>query len=341
MSTKTTYRAYSLNSFSVSDIKENERNLVSPLPHQVVIRVKAVSLNFRDLLVARGHYNPNLPLPAVPTSDGAGEIVEVGSAVKTFKVGDRVSPNFMPEWHSGRVTPAAAKGALGGFVDGMLQEYKVLDELSLVKIPDHLSYEEAATLPCAALTAWNGLFVNGDLKPGQTVLTMGTGGVSIFALQLAKMAGARVISTSSSEAKLERLKELGADETINYKSQPNWDEAVLKLTDGVGVDHVVEVGGAGTLERSVKAVRFGGHVSVIGVLAGVQGSVSPLMVIMKAAALKGVFVGSRTMFEEMNAAIALHKLKPVIDRYYKAEQIVEALAYMESGQHFGKIVLSL
>ena len=201
----------------------------------------------------------------------------------------------------------------------------------------YLSYEEAATLPCAAVTAWNALFVGYDLKPGQTVLTLGTGGVSIFALQLARMAGARVISTSSSDQKISMLKEMGAAHTINYKTTPKWDEAVLEFTGGKGVDHVVEVGGAGTLDRSVKSAKVGGHVALIGVLS--QGDFNPISILMKSLTLQGVFVGSRTMFENLNQSMALHQIKPVIDKVFPADKIVEALEYLESGQHFGKVVL--
>ncbi|MBI5175398.1 MAG: NAD(P)-dependent alcohol dehydrogenase [Candidatus Melainabacteria bacterium] len=341
MTTATTYKAWELRSFSLQDVAATAREESRLEPQQVRIAVKAVSLNFRDLLVARGHYNPKLPLPVVPLSDGAGEVVAVGDRVSKFKKGDRVMPNFMPDWIAGEVTPEAAKTALGGFVDGMLREQATFNESALVHIPSHLSYEEAATLPCAALTAWSALMVNGALKPGETVLTMGSGGVSIFALQLAKAAGARVIATSGANDKLNRLKELGADTLINYKEHPNWDELVLEATGGRGVDHIVEVGGAGTLERSMKAARMNGHVSVIGVLDGISGSLNAIALIMKSLRLQGVFVGSRSRFEDMNKAISLHGIKPVVDRVFAADEITEALSYMASGQHFGKIVLRL
>ncbi|MBL0184600.1 MAG: NAD(P)-dependent alcohol dehydrogenase [Candidatus Obscuribacter sp.] len=336
-----TYKAWELKSLSMQDIKEGTRESQALAPDQVRIAVKAVSLNFREQLIAKGLYAPNLPLPVVPCSDGAGEVVEVGSKVTRFKVGDRVSPNFMPEWIDGDVTPEAAKGALGAFVDGMLRQFAVFSESALVHIPAYLSYEEAATLPCAALTAWSSLMVNGNLKAGQTVLIQGTGGVSIFALQLAKIAGAKVIATTSSDVKAAKLKELGAAHVINYKTTPKWEKAVLEATGGAGVDHVVEVGGAGTLERSMKSAKLNGHVSVIGVLDGVIGDFSPLNLIMKSLKVQGVFVGSRTRFEDMNRALELHQVRPVIDKTFKFDQIVEALAYMESGKHFGKIVLTV
>lgn len=341
MTTATTYRAWELTGFSMKEklVTASKREEQKLEPHQIKIKVKACSLNFRDILMARGHYNPKMPLPVVMLSDGAGEVVEVGSAVTKFKKGDRVSPNFMPDWISGDVTNEAAKTSLGCLVDGLAREYAVFDENSCVHIPAHLSYEEAATLPCAALTAWSSLMINGQLKPGQTVLTMGTGGVSIFALQLAKLNGARVIATSSDDDKLARLKEMGADVTINYKKTAEWDEAVLKATGGAGVDHLVEVGGSGTLERSMKAAALNGHVSVIGILEGITGGMNLLPLIMKSLRLQGVFVGSRQRFEDMNRAIELHQLKPVIDKVFDADKIVDALNHMESGKHFGKIVL--
>jgi NADPH:quinone reductase-like Zn-dependent oxidoreductase len=340
MHTITTCKAFQLDSFSPQAIKAVEKPRPLPAENQVLLKVKAVSLNFRDLLVSKGLYSKAIQLPIVPLSDGAGEIVTTGAKVKKFKAGDRVMPNFMPDWHSGALTQKATHTALGGFVDGMLQEYVALDQDSLVTIPSHLSFEEAATLPCAALTAWNALFVKGNLQPGQTVLTMGTGGVSLFALQLALLAGAKVIATTSNEQKAARLKELGVHHVINYKTNPNWSEEVLQLTNREGVDNVIEVGGQGTIEQSLQAVKLGGQISIIGVLSGVQGNLGPLPIIMKAIDLRGIFVGSRSMFEDMNRAISAHLLKPVIDRTYKAEQIVEALTYMEKGEHFGKIVLT-
>jgi NADPH:quinone reductase-like Zn-dependent oxidoreductase len=331
-----TFKAFKLNSLGAKDITPVEKSLERPQPHQVVIKMKAASLNFRDLMVAKGIYG-KIPVPVVPLSDGAGEVVEVGDRVTRFKVGDRVCPAFMPNWTSGKASAEVQKTSLGAFVDGVLQEYTIFAESALVHIPEYLSYEEAATLPCAAVTAWNALFDGYDLKPGQTVLTLGTGGVSIFALQLAHAAGAKVISTSSSDQKIAMLKELGATHTINYKTTPKWDEAVMELTGGVGVDHVVEVGGAGTLNSSVKSTRVGGHVALIGVLS--QGDFNPINVLMKAITVQGVFVGSRSMFEDLNAALNVHQIKPVIDKVFPADKIVEALEYLESGKHFGKIVL--
>jgi NADPH:quinone reductase-like Zn-dependent oxidoreductase len=334
-----TFKAYKLTKTGAKDISPVEKSLERPHPHQVVIKMKACSLNFRDLMVAKGVYG-KIPVPVVPLSDGAGEVVEVGERVKRFKVGDRVSPAFMPDWLNGEPTPEVGKTSLGAFADGVLQEYATFAESALVHIPDYLSYEEAATLPCAAVTAWNALFVGYDLKPGQTVLTLGTGGVSIFALQFARMAGAKVICTSSSDQKIATLTELGATHCINYKTTPKWDEAVLAVTDGKGVDHVVEVGGAGTLERSIKAAKVGGHIALIGVLSQGEGNLNPVGILMKSLTVQGVFVGSRKMFEDLNQAMTLHRIKPVIDKVFPADKIVEALEHLESGKHFGKIVVT-
>ncbi len=309
-----------------------------PGPGQVRIRVRAASLNYRDLLVVKGLYSRSLPLPLTPLSDGAGEVVEGGPGATRFAVGARVAGIFMQTWLEGTLTEAKGKSALGGAIDGVLAEQVVLHEDGLVAVPAHLSFEEAATLPCAAVTAWNALVEGGGVRPGETVLTLGTGGVSLFALQFARMAGARVIITSGSDAKLERAKQLGASDGINYKTAPEWDKKVRELTGGVGVDHVVEVGGAGTLPRSLKAVRTGGHVALIGVLSG-GGECNPMAVLMKAIRLQGVFVGSRAMFKAMNQALALHALKPVIDRVFPFDEARAAYRHLESGAHFGKIVL--
>jgi NADPH:quinone reductase-like Zn-dependent oxidoreductase len=302
----------------------------------VLIRVKALSLNYRDLLVVKGLYNPRMRLPAVPFSDGAGEVVAVGDGVTRVKVGDRVAGIFMQKWLDGGIDEAKAKSSLGGGAEGMLAELVALHEDGVVRLPEHLTDEEAATLPCAAVTAWHALVTAGKLKTGDSVLTQGTGGVSIFALQFARMHGARVIATSSSDEKLARVKQMGASDGINYKTTPDWDKRVLELTGGVGVDHVVEVGGAGTLGRSLKAVRMGGMVALIGVLSG-GGEVNPMPILMKNVRVQGIYVGSRAMFEAMNRAIALHQMRPVIDRVFPFAQVKDALRHMESGAHFGKI----
>jgi NADPH:quinone reductase-like Zn-dependent oxidoreductase len=334
-------RAYRLHAFSGPDaLRCEDLPAPTPGPGEVLIRIRAASLNYRDLLISKGLYNPRLRLPLIPLSDGAGEVAVTGAGVTRFKPGDRVAANFMAAWVGGQIDEACAHSALGGEINGMLAQEVVLPEHSLVHIPEHLSFEEAATLPCAAVTAWHALVVGGGVKPGDTVLTLGTGGVSIFALQFARMAGARVISTSSHDEKLARLKELGASELINYKTTPEWDAPVRALTGGVGVDHVVEVGGAGTLVRSIKSVRRGGYIALIGVLSGL-GEVNPMPILMKSVLVQGIFVGSRSMFEAMNQAISVNTLHPVIDQVFEFDDAISALKHMESGTHFGKVVIKV
>jgi NADPH:quinone reductase-like Zn-dependent oxidoreductase len=254
-------------------------------------------------------------------------------------LGDRVAGAFMPGWVDGELTDAKARSALGGAVDGLLAEYAVLPADAVVAVPGHLGDEEAATLPCAAVTAWNALLGQGGIRPGQTVLVQGTGGVSLFALQFARLAGARVLATSGSDAKLQRALALGAADGLNYRASPDWDTWARQRTDGLGVDHVVEVGGAGTLPRSLRAVRAGGTISLIGVLTGGAGEVNPMPILMKAIRVQGIYVGSRATFEAMNRAIALHGLRPVVDRVFPFEEAPAALEYLESGSHFGKIAI--
>jgi NADPH:quinone reductase-like Zn-dependent oxidoreductase len=333
-------RAYEIRDhFGLDALTPCERPVPEPGHGEVRIRLRAVSLNYRDLLIIKGQYNPKMPLPRVPVSDGAGVVDAIGPGVTRWKVGDRVSPLFMPAWLDGGYTPEVARSALGGGVDGLLAEQAVLPESGVIGVPAHLSDEEAATLPCAALTAWHALFPSSNLKPGEVVLTQGTGGVSLFALQLARLAGARVIITSSSDEKLARAKTLGASDGINYRTTPDWDRAVLDMTGGTGVDHVIELGGAGTLPNSLKAVRMGGMINLIGVLTGVGAESNPMPILMKAVRVQGIFVGHRAMFEAMNRAISLNGLMPVVDRVFPFDRAREALAYMESGAHMGKIVI--
>ncbi len=309
-----------------------------PGPGQVLVRLQAFSLNFRDLLVCKGLYNPKLRLPFVPVSDGAGEVVSTGAGATRFQPGQRVAASFMPGWVDGPPDEEKARSALGGGGDGLLAELAVLPEHGLVPIPDHLTFEEAATLPCAGVTAWNALVESGGIKPGDSVLVQGTGGVSIFALQFARLAGARVFVTSKSDTKLARAIEMGASDGINYKSIPDWDKRARALTGGKGVDMIVEVGGAGTLPMSLKAVRMGGTIALIGILTG-GGDVNPVPILMKTIRVQGIFVGSRRMFEAMNRAIETGKLHPVVDRVFSFDQAGEAMTYMESGAHFGKVVI--
>lgn len=310
-------------------------------PGEVLVRVRACSLNYRDLAVMRGAYGSNVKPPLIPLSDGAGEVIAVGEGVKRVKPGDKVAATFMQTWLEGSAPDdAQANSALGGAINGMMSEIVCLKAEGLVHVPNHLSIEEAAALPCAAVTAWNALFRSGRIKPGESVLVMGTGGVSLFALQLGKMAGARVVATSSSDAKIERLRAMGADHVINYKTTPDWDKPARQFTGGAGVDHVVEVGGAGTLAVSSKAVRRGGHIALIGVLAG-QGQFDPRLMMLKSARLQGIYVGSREMFEEMNRAIELEGIRPAVDKVFDFADLKAALTHLESGAHFGKICVRL
>ncbi len=334
-------KVYEVRQFGIENLVLVERAEPEPTANEVVVKFHSVSLNYRDLMFVKGVYNPKARLPAVPFSDGSGEVVAVGANVKKWKVGDRVCPIFTQTWLDGSLSIEKRRTTLGaGDLDGVLREFGTFDENGLVEVPGHLSFDEAATLPCAAVTAWNALVVSGNLKAGDTVLILGTGGVSIFALQFAKMHGARVIVTSSSDQKLTKAKNLGADERINYTKTPDWDKEVLRLTNRIGVDHVVEVGGAGTLSKSFNSVRIGGHVAMIGVLAG-AGEFDPRSVLMKAVRMQGILIGSRRMFEEMNSAIVGNRLKPVIDKTFAFSEASEALKYMESGSHFGKIVINL
>jgi NADPH:quinone reductase-like Zn-dependent oxidoreductase len=327
------------NGFGLENLATVDRPDPTPGPGQILVRVRAASLNYRDLLLAKGQYNPKLQFPRILGSDAAGEVAAVGAGGTRWKPGDRVAGCFMQRWDDGLITDTAVKSALGNDRDGALAEYIVLEEGGVVRIPDHLSFEEAATLPCAAVTAWNALTTAGT-GPGTTVLLQGTGGVSIFALQLAKSLGARVLITSSSDEKLARALALGADVGTNYKSNPDWEKWARQQTGGAGVDVVVEVGGAGTLDRSLKAVKTGGHVALIGVLAG-GSTFNPVLVLMKAVRLQGVFVGSRAMFDTMNAVITSKQLRPIIDRVFPLADAPTAFSYQESGAHFGKVVVAV
>lgn len=309
---------------------------------EVLVRIRAVSLNYRDLITLDRQRPGNLPPPLVPCSDGAGEVVAIGAGVTRWKVGDRVAAIFFHDWVSGSFSMRYHSGAGGGSAHGMLREFVALPEHAFVRIPDHLSFEDAATLPCAAVTAWQALFTRVALAAGETVLVLGTGGVSIFALQLATAAGAKVIVTSSSDGKLERARALGAWATINYKTTPDWDKEVWRLTEKHGVDHVVEVGGPGTLGKSMNSVAAGGQVALIGVLTGFgapDASLFPLVA--RNARLDGIYVGSRADFESLNAFLVKHQIHPVIDRTFPFSDARAAFMHLQSAAHFGKIVISL
>ena len=310
-----------------------------PGPREITIRIRAASLNFRDFKVATGTYGrTEIKSRVIPLSDGAGEVIEIGAGVTRVKVGDRVMPIFGQRWIAGRVDPAAGSQALGGSADGVLAERIVLSDEGVVPIPAHLSYEEAATLPCAAMTAWHALFTRGQLTAGETVLTLGTGGVSLFAAQFAPMAGARVIMTSGSEEKITRLKTMGIPDVVNYNATPDWERAVMDLTGGQGADHVVELGGSGTFEKSLRSLRVGGGLYLIGNLAG-EAPINPRLILAKRAHVHGIQVGSREMFEAMNRAISQAKLKPIIDRQFEFGEARAAFDYLASRAHFGKIVI--
>ena len=328
-------------SFGIENLAVTERQRPGPVgPGQVLLRMRAASLNFRDLLTVRGLYNPKQPLPLIPCSDGVGEVVEAGPGVTRAKAGDRVATCFFQRWCAGRPTAEKAVSTLGGPLDGTLAEYLLLGEGGVVQVPAHLTDAEGAALPCAALTAWSALVTQGDVKPGDSVLVQGTGGVALFALQFAKLLGARVAVISGSEDKLARAMALGADHGINYKTTPRWSKAVREWTGGAGVDHVVEVGGAGTLQESLQAVGLGGQVSLIGVLAGASKDLNILPILMKNVRVQGIFVGHREGFEAMNRAISQHGLRPVVDGIFPLERVREAFQRMERGEHFGKICLA-
>jgi NADPH:quinone reductase-like Zn-dependent oxidoreductase len=314
----------------------------APAANEVAVRVHAVSLNRRDLMMAAGQYGRGGTQPnSVPLSDGAGEIIAVGAAVKRFKVGDRVAGIFFQGWIDGAPTAASLATARGGNDGGMLSQIVVTDAEGLVTIPNHLSYEEAATLPCAGVTAWVGLFKRGRLEKGDFVLLEGTGGVSVFGLQLAAAAGAKPIITSSSDAKLKRARELGAFGTVNYRSNPEWQNEVRALTGGAGVDQVLEVGGQDTLPRALQALAFGGHVAIIGGLSGFASDVPVGTLMGLNATASGIYVGSRADFEALNAFLTEHKIKPIVDKVFELEDAPAAFAAMDSGDFFGKVVIRL
>ena len=326
-------------SFGIEQLKIAERPDPKPGPGEVLIQVKAVSINYRDVLLVQGFYNPKQPLPIVPFSDGAGEVIAVGDGVTRVKPGDRVANCFFQTWNGGKpVASELMSASMGSPRDGMLTEQIVLHEDGMVILPDHLSYEEGATLPCAAVTAWSCLHRHGNIGPGDTMLTLGTGGVSIFATQFARMAGAEVIITSSSDEKLARAKELGAAHGVNYKENEKWSKAVRGIVPD-GVDHVIEVGGVGTLEQSIRCCRVAGHISLVGVLAGPQAPLNLTLVLMQDIRIQGVFVGPRETFLDMNRAIAQHKLKPVVDKVFPFDEAQQALNYVASGSHFGKVCI--
>jgi NADPH:quinone reductase-like Zn-dependent oxidoreductase len=329
-------------STGLEGLRRCERAEPKPQPTQILVRIRAAALNYRDLLVVRGHYmGGKIAADTIPLSDGAGEVVAMGSAVTRFRIGEFVAGTFFRGWIDGK-PPRGPLVALGAPpADGVLAEFAVFDQQDAVSVPAHLSAASAATLPCAAVTAWRSLVDIGKTAPGETVLILGTGGVSMFGLQFALMAGARVLVTSSSDEKLARAKALGAAGTINYRTHPEWDREVLRLTDGRGVDHVLDVGGAGTLGRSIGAVAAGGQIAMIGVLTGVGAAGSPYGLLGKQASLQGVYVGSRGHFERMNDAVSAHRMEPILDREFSFDDAPAAYRHLEGASHFGKVVIRL
>ena len=317
----------------------NERQPPEPGANEILVSIRASSINYRDLSTIEDPVPRGIKNPLIPNSDGAGEVIGVGAEVSRFEIGDRVAGCFFQSWSDGRISAEAMASAMGGAIDGVLTEQVVLNEAGAVHIPAHMSFEEASTLPCAGLTAWNCLVEQGGLKAGNTALFLGTGGVSIVGLQIAKMMGARAIVTSSSDEKLDRAKNLGADELINYRQNPDWDTQVLEMTNGNGVDVTIETGGGGTLEKTMTATRIGGTISLIGVLTA--GAINPTTVMRKSIRLQGVYVGNRRMFEDMNAAFALNKIHPVIDRVFDFEDARSAYHAMRAAGHFGKLVVKV
>jgi NADPH:quinone reductase-like Zn-dependent oxidoreductase len=325
----------------IDTLEPREGPTPEPARGQILVRMRAASLNYRDLNIAKGASARGPAIPdLVPLSDGAGEVVALGSDVTRWKLGDRVAGLFMQNWLGGDIEPYHVDSSRGGSIHGVLAEYVVFEQDGVVALPAHLSFEEGACLPCAGVTAWNALYGGRSLRAGETVLVLGTGGVSVFALQFAQAAGARVIATSSSDAKLARARELGASDGVNYRAHPEWHTEVLRLTNGRGVDHVVEVGGVGTLSRSIEAARLGGQVHLIGVLTG-TGEMNPTPVLRRNLVLRGIYVGSRQMFEDMNRMISHHAIRPVIDRVFPFEQAREAYRYQTSQAHFGKVVIAI
>lgn len=337
-----TSSAYTFAAFGEDHLTRTDRPFLPPGPHEVRIRVTAVSLNYRDLMMVRGLYNPKQPLPLVPCSDCVGVVEEVGEHVDEFKVGQRVIPCFSQTWQRGTPTKEDVRSSLGGPRDGTLRQHMVVPASALVEAPRSLTDVQAATLPCAGVTAWNALMRQGGLTAGQSVLLQGTGGVSLFALQIAHAAGARILITSSSNEKLDVVRGMGAHETINYVEQPGWGRAVRALTpDRRGVDHIVEVGGAATMNESLKAIRMNGHIALIGVLSGATEPIDVRPILMKNVRVQGIFVGHRDDLRQLVDAIDLHNIKPVVGAVFEWEEAVEAFKALASGQHMGKVCIKV
>jgi len=335
-------KAYHIDRFgSVGGIVRRSSEDPQPGLKEVLMRVRASSLNYRDLMVLKGGGRGPTKIGVVPLSDGAGEVAAIGEGVTRVKIGDRIAGCFHPRWFGGPIKPDYLTDRLGANLNGMLAEYAVFNEEAVVLLPGHLSFEEAATLPCAAVTAWVALTGHRRVTAGDTVLTQGSGGVAVFALQFARVLGARVIATTSTAEKAERLKALGASEVVNYRETPDWDANVRELTDGRGVDCVVEIGGPGTVAMSLKGLAVGGHVSLIGASLSSSGTgLDPLLLTGRGITLGSISVGSRADFEAMNRAISLHRLRPVIDRTFPFAEAKTAYRHFEGRAHFGKVVIA-
>jgi NADPH:quinone reductase-like Zn-dependent oxidoreductase len=325
----------------IDALEMNQRPTQQPGSGQVLVKIGASSINYRDLSTIRNPEARNLPYPTVPNSDGAGVVTAVGDNVTGISEGDRVMGCFFQDWDAGGISPAAMSSALGGAIDGVLAEEVVLNATAVVPVPDHLSLEEASTLPCAGLTAWHALTADVPVEEGETVLLLGTGGVSVFAQQFCNVLGAKTIVTSSSDEKLARITKMGAGQTINYANTPDWGKTVLEMTDGRGVDRVVEVGGPGTLQKSISAVRVGGRIQLIGVLTDPAGMIMPIDIMRKSITIKGIYVGPRQMFRDMAACITEHQLHPVIDKVFDFADAPAAYHAMAAAGHFGKIVIRI
>ncbi|PWN63715.1 zinc-dependent alcohol dehydrogenase family protein [Chryseobacterium viscerum] len=333
-------KAYQVNKeYSISSLELVDKSYPKLLPNEVLVKMKANSLNYRDLMVVIGYSSWKPPVGRVPVSDGVGIIVEKGSAVTTLAINDRVAGLFLPKWIDGNLTDEKTGGSLGGAkTDGLLQEYAVFHENEVIKVPDFLSDEEAATLPCAGLTAWHGIMEKGDLKPGTTVLIQGTGGVSLFSAQFALMAGAEVILLSSSDEKLELGKKMGINHLINYRQIPEWEKNVMDITGGRGVNHIVEVVGGSNINRSMDVIALDGTIAVIGLIGGLSAELNTVKIMSRQIRLQGIEVGSKEMFTHMNEALAAHQIHPVIDRVYPFEDVKSAFSHLEKGAT-GKIVI--
>ncbi len=328
--------------YSIETLKQVEKNIAKLLPNEILIQIKAVSLNYRDLLVIKGVDQWKPPVGRIPVSDGVGIVVETGNQVTEVAVNDRVASLFFPNWMDGKLSSEKLVNSLGGGAnDGMLQEYVILKENEVIKVPDYLTNEEAATLPCAAITAWHGLMEKGNVKAGDSVLIQGTGGVSLFSMQFALAAGAEVILLSGSDDKLERAKKLGVNHLINYKSVPQWENEVMKITNGIGAKHIVEVVGSDHINKSIEAVALDGTISVIGIMNGLTGNINTAHLMSKQIKLQGINVGSKEMFLKMNNALESKKIHPIIDSAFLFQDTIDAFKKLESGSHFGKIVITL